>query len=198
MAEAGKSDFNVTAIRYANYISKAEIQKMSERPQLKLKLGPADIMLEMLGSLAILALWGLVISHYSSLPDSIPVHFNAEGLPDRFGGKANLFLVPIMSTFTFFGLTFLNRFPEIFNYPVEITGVSALVQYRNMTRMIRYLKMILVVIFGFIVFKNIQVAYGNQEGLGDWFLPIALAFLFLPLIYFISNSFRINKKLQSK
>ncbi|TXD76521.1 DUF1648 domain-containing protein [Algoriphagus ratkowskyi] len=171
---------------------------MSERPQLKLKLGPADIMLEMLGSLAILALWGLVISHYSSLPDSIPVHFNAEGLPDRFGGKANLFLVPIMSTFTFFGLTFLNRFPEIFNYPVEITGVSALVQYRNMTRMIRYLKMILVVIFGFIVFKNIQVAYGNQEGLGDWFLPIALAFLFLPLIYFISNSFRINKKLQSK
>jgi len=170
---------------------------MEEKPKIKLKLGAADIFLEMLGSLAIVALWGLVISNYSSLPDSIPTHFNAAGSPDEFGGKATLFILPITSTLTFFGLTFLNMFPEIFNYPVEITGENAPAQYRNTTRMMRYLKMILVVIFGFIVFKNIQVAHGIQEGLGNWFLPIATVFLFLPLVYFIANSFRIDKKLHT-
>ncbi len=168
---------------------------MEEKPRIKLKLNVADIILESFGWLAILAIWGLVISNYSSLPDSIPIHFNAAGSPDKFGGKATLFVLPIMSSILFFGLTFLNKFPEIFNYPIQITQANAPAQYRNITRMIKYLKMIIALIFGFIVFKNIQIAQGVEDGLGIWFTPLSLGFLFIPLVYFIANSFRINKKL---
>jgi uncharacterized membrane protein len=171
---------------------------MEDRPQINLKLRPADILLEMLGSVAILAIWGLVISNYASLPDTIPTHFNAAGQPDDFGRKTSLFVLPIMSTILFFGLTFLNKFPEIFNYPVDITSDNAPAQYRNIQRMIRYLKMVIVWIFGFIVFRNIQIGQGIRDDLGGWFLPISLIAIFIVPILFLVNSVRINKKLQKK
>ena len=169
---------------------------MEERPKIKLKLGFPDILLESFGWLAILAIWGLVIVNYSSLPNSIPTHFNAAGDPDSYGGKTALFVLPIVGTITFIGMTFLNKFPEIFNYPIEITKSNASAQYTNMTRMMRYLKMILVVIFGTIVFNKIQIAQGISEGLEIWFLLINLGLLFIPLIYFIANSFMLSKKIQ--
>jgi uncharacterized membrane protein len=171
---------------------------MEERPQIKLTLDPADILLEMLGSLAILAVWGLVISNYSSLPDTIPTHFNAAGQPDDFGGKATLLVLPIMSTILFFGLTFLNKFPEIFNYPVDITIENASAQYKNIQRMIRYLKLVIVWIFGFIVFRNIQIGQGIRNDLGSWFLPLTLLAIFAGPIFFLIYSVQINKKLQKK
>ena len=167
---------------------------MEDRPKIKLQLGVADIILESLGWLAILAIWGLVIDNYSTLPNSIPTHFNAAGVPDIYGSKPELFVLPIMATLTFLIVTFLNKFPEIFNYPTDITTSNASAQYLNSTRMMRYLKMILVVIFGIIVFNKIQIAYGLKNGLGYWFMPLSLGLLFLPLIYFISNSFRLSKK----
>lgn len=144
---------------------------------------------ESLGWLAILAIWGLVIANYSSLSDSVPTHFNAAGEPDSFGRKASLLVLPSIATLTFLGLTFLNMFPEIFNYPVKITVDNAPAQYRNIMRMMRYLKMTLVIIFSFILYKNIQIAQGLKDGLAHWFLPISLGVLFVPLVYFIANPF---------
>ena len=169
---------------------------MEERPRIKLQLGVIDILLESLGWLAVIGIWGLVIGNYSSLPNSIPAHFNALGVPDSYGGKASLFVLPIMATLTFSGITFLNKFPEIFNYPTDITSTNASAQYLNSTRMLRFLKLVLVVIFGVIVFSKIQIGYGLASGLGYWFMPFSLGLLFLPLIYFIGNSFRIDKKLK--
>lgn len=171
---------------------------MEERPHINLKLRPADVLLEMLGSLAILAVWGLVISNYSSLPDSIPTHFNAAGEPDDFGGKASLLVLPIISTILFFGLTFLNNFPEIFNYPVDITLENAPAQYKNIQRMIRYLKMVIVWIFGFIVFRNVQIGQGIRDNLGSGFLPITLLAIFIVPIFFLVYSVQINNRLQKK
>ncbi|MEP0712174.1 DUF1648 domain-containing protein [Algoriphagus sp.] len=171
---------------------------MEDRPQIKLKLRPADILLEMLASVAILAIWGLAISHYSSLPDTIPTHFNAAGQPDDFGGKATLFILPILSTILFIGLTLLNRHPEIFNYPVDITLENASAQYKNIQRMMRYLKMVIVMIFGAILYRNIQIGQGIRDSLGSWFLPITLTAIFIVPLLFLINSARINKKLQNK
>src|SRR4030095_5916721 len=52
-------------------------KQMEERPKIKLPLSTADIFLELLNWLTFLALWGITIYTYSSLPDTIPIHFNA-------------------------------------------------------------------------------------------------------------------------
>jgi hypothetical protein len=87
-------------------------------------------------------------------------------------------------------MTILNKFPHIFNYPTNITQDNALRQYSNATRLLRYLKLIIVFIFGLIVFKVIQNANGEADGLGVWFLPLVLGLTFIPLTYFGIKSFK--------
>jgi len=161
-----------------------------ERPKLKIQLSPMDQVLELLGWGVLLALWVWTGSSYSSLPDSIPTHFNAAGEADDFGRKASIFGLPVIASLLYIGLTFLNRVPHIFNFPTPITQDNALKQYTNATRMIRYLKLILVLVFTGISYQTIQQANGTGEGLGLWFLPLTLVLIFVPLIYFVSKSFQ--------
>ena len=165
---------------------------MEKRPTIKVPLTTADKTLELIGWLCIVAMWGLTIMNYSTLPDTIPTHYNAAGQADGFGAKANLLTLPLIATILFIGLTILNRFPHVFNYPASITSENVLQQYTNATRLIRYLKLIVAVIFGLIAYRTIQNANGQAEGLGIWFLPLILGAIFIPLTYFIAISFRKN------
>jgi uncharacterized membrane protein len=149
-----------------------------------------DQVLELLGWGVLLALWVWTGTSYSSLPDSIPTHFNAAGEADGFGKKASIIGLPLIATLLYIGLTLLNRFPHIFNFPTPITPDNALKQYTNATRMIRFLKLILVVVFAGISFQTIQQANGKANGLGVWFLPLTLVLIFMPLLYFVIKSFQ--------
>lgn len=167
---------------------------MQKQPKIKIKLTTTDRIFEMLAWVLILSIWILTIINYSKLPETIPIHYNGFGQADGFGGKATILTLPIIATILFVGLTALNRFPHIFNYPTTITQDKALKQYTNATRFIRYLKLIIVIIFGLIAFKTIQNANGEANGLGVWFVPMTLGLIFIPLIYFVIKSFKVTKQ----
>jgi uncharacterized membrane protein len=57
---------------------------VQKRPRLKLRLSKADIFFEVLGWLVLISIWFLTIINYNSLPEIIPVHFNARGEADGF------------------------------------------------------------------------------------------------------------------
>ena len=166
---------------------------MGERPKLKLELTKIDKIVEIMAWLLICANWALVINTYKSLPNIIPTHYNGAGLADGFGDKSMIFTLPLVATVLFVGLTILNRFPHIFNYPTDISTNNALKQYTNATRLIRYLKVIFVVIFGLISYQTIKHAKGQTEGLGVWFLPLTLGLIFIPIIYFLIKLSRSTK-----
>jgi uncharacterized membrane protein len=163
---------------------------MENRPKLKVPLSIGDKVIESLSWLALIGLWALVIFNYQQLPDEIPIHFNAVGEADGYGGKGSILALPIIATVLFAGLSVLNQYPHVFNYPTSLSEDNALRQYTIATRLIRFLKLALVVIFGLIVYKTIHSLQGNKEGLGFWFLPTALAMIFIPLVYYISLSIR--------
>ena len=164
----------------------------TERPKITLVPTTADKLVDILGWIILLALWALTITNYSSLPDTIPTHFNAAGEADGFGSKVTILSLPVIATLLFIGLTVLNRYPHSFNYPTAITQDNALRLYTLATRMLRYLKLVLVIVFGGIEFMTIQNATGKAAGLGVWFLPLTLVLIFLPLIYFLIKSVQKN------
>jgi uncharacterized membrane protein len=164
----------------------------TERPKITLIPTNADKLVELLGWIMLLAIWALTISQYSTLPDTIPTHFNGAGQADGFGSKATFLSLPVIASLLFIGLTLLNRYPHSFNYPTAITQDNALRLYTLATRMLRYLKLVLVLVFGGIEFMTIQHATGKAAGLGAWFLPLTLVLVFLPLVYFVINSFKSN------
>lgn len=164
-----------------------------DRPKIKLIPTTADKLVDLLGWLILIALWAITIINYSSLPDTIPTHFNAAGEADGFGTKVSIIALPVIATLLFIGLTVLNRYPQSFNYPTTMTKDNALRQYTLATRMLRYLKLVLVLVFGGIEVMTIQNATGKGAGLGVWFLPLTLVLIFLPLIYFVVKSVQANK-----
>ena len=161
---------------------------MEERVKLEIKLTAIDKAIELAGWFSIVVIWVLAIINYNDLPDIIPTHYNATGKADSFGGKATILTLPLIVTILFAGLTAINKFPHIFNYPANITKENAQRQYTMVTRLIRYLKLVIVIIFGFITYQTIQNAGGKADGLGKCFLPIMLATVFAPLIWFIVKS----------
>ena len=158
---------------------------MEERPKIEIKFNTADKLLEIIGWITLALLWIMTILDYSNLPDSIPIHFNASGQADDFGSKRYIFTLPIIGTVIFLGITILNKFPHIFNYPSTITKDNAEKQYKNAFRMMIYLKFVIVFTFIIIQYKTIQTAFGNSQGLGVWFLPLSMGLILIPTIFFV-------------
>lgn len=166
------------------------MNQIANRPILKAPLTIIDRIIDGIGWVILVAVWYLTITHYHSLPETIPIHFNAAGKADGFGGKITILMLPIVATILFVGMTVLNRFPQVFNYPTEITEENATRQYTNATRIIRYIKTVIVIVFGSIVYMTIQNATGKADGLGAWFLPVTLGLIFIPVIYFVLKAYR--------
>ena len=165
---------------------------MEERPKIKLELTQTDKEIEFIGWILLIGIWILAITSFSDLPDSIPTHYNGTGEADAFGEKTNIFVLPIIGTILFIGMTLLNKNPHIFNYPKSITNENALNQYSNATRMIRVLKLVIVLVFGLILVRTLQNTNGNADGLGTWFLPLTIGLFIIPTLYFLIKSMKIN------
>lgn len=162
--------------------NKAELN----RPVIKLELGPADLILEILAIISLLAFLGFTLYYYSRLPDTIPTHFDTAGNPDGYSGKDTFWAIPAVAFVFYTILTLFNRVPEKFNFPVKITPANVYRQYLLAVRLIRYLKLTLVLMFFFITFKTVMVAVGKSGGLGIWFMPVFIGIIVGPLIlYFI-------------
>ena len=169
---------------------------MQTRPIIKLQLTPLDRLLEIIGKCCIALLWILTLFAFFNMPDIVPTHFNASGQADNYGSKGTIFILPVIATNLFIVLTLLNNYPHILNYPTKITEANAVSQYTIATRMSRFLKLAVVIIFTAIALGTLLTSLHITPGLGHWFLPVFEVLIFLPTIYAITAFF--NKKKQEK
>jgi hypothetical protein len=116
------------------------------------------------------------------------------GKVDRFGGRTTIFALPILSTILFIGLTFLHVFTQQLKYPSGITKANKQLLFITAMRMIRYLKLIIVVLFGYILYADIHYSNETSNGLGFWFLPVTIVVICLPTIYFIYMTMKLSSK----
>lgn len=165
---------------------------METRPKLKIPLSNTDKALEALGWFTIFASWLWAFLFYSKLPETIPSHFGISGAADAFGPKTGIFSLPGIATVLFIGLTILNRFPHIFNYPETITQTNALRQYTYATRLVRFLKLSVALIFLALLTMTSLTALHRASGLEYWFLPAALALVFIPMAFYIFKAKSAN------
>ena len=124
----------------------------TKRPVIKLRLSMFDKGVEAFGLLVLLAGWIYVLVAYSKFSDSIPTHFNINGKPNAFGPKSDLYQLLSVCTALYVLLTVASLFPQYFNYLTTITPDNAKRQYTIATRILRYLKVLIVLIFAALVF----------------------------------------------
>ena len=144
----------------------------SKAPKLDLNNTPWQNQMEILSILALVLLIGMVLYYFPSLPDRIPTHFNLKGEADGWGNKLMLFTLPAIGFGLYLLLTFINRTPHLFNYPIEVTEENAEKLYQIGRSLNTTLKAFILCSFLYIAWSSIQLALGNQSELGYLFMAL--------------------------
>src|SRR4051794_11948499 len=163
---------------------------MEARPRIELIVSKFDKTLELTSKIFLVIIWCSTLYSFLKLPMTIPTHFNAAGRPDNYGNKMTLLILPLLATIIYFGLTQLNKYPHIFNYVTKTTEHNAERQYTIATRLIRFMKLAILLIFSLIILFTYLTTIGVINGLGFWFLPLTEGLLLIPTIIAISKSLK--------
>ena len=84
---------------------------------------------------------------WPKLPETVPIHFNALGEADAFGGKNSLLIEPVIMIAMFILVSAVERFPSAWNFPVKITPENHKRQIRIGMGMLGALKILIVGLF---------------------------------------------------
>lgn len=162
--------------------------QVNERPRIVPEKQYIDFLFEVVVALLVVGQWIFVGLNFAELPDTMPRHFGANGEPDGYGSRSLVWFVPAISTVLTLGLFLLSRVPHVFNYLVEITPENALIQYRLAQRMIRQLNVLVAIVFSYVTVSTILTGLGIWNGVGVWFLPATIIFIFVALIGYLIQS----------
>lgn len=147
---------------------------------MKVKKNKYDNFVEIICLTLLVGVFIYLFVKWSSIPDKIPVHYNAAGEVDRIGSKGELLIIPIVAWLMYLGLTVVGRFPKIWNTGVSVTEENKEQVYRILKNMLSTVKLLVVAVFVYITINS-----SKGISLSVWFLPIFLILMFGSIIYFI-------------
>lgn len=162
----------------------------------KIKNQPLDLIIEPLGVVAVIVSFALPAFYYSDLPDTLPRHYNSDGLPDAYSGKGMIWVLPILGFCLYLIISLISNFPALINIPIKTTPENMDFYQKKYSRMIRIINVEMVLLFAFLTYFSIQIGLGNQTQLSNYFKPVSLLFFFgTPLVYIIPDLLKARKKI---
>ena len=130
----------------------------------------------------------LALSNYATLPDTIPTHFNEQGIADDWGSKTTIFFILGLNALIYVLFTVLNIWFAIAKNPRALInlppkwkvalGDTQLEKLRvTLNRYLFLLKIVMQGLFTYILYITIEIAWERADSLGVLFLLFILAIL---------------------
>ena len=143
-----------------------------------------------------------VIANYAFLSETIPTHFDFQGIPDKWGSKNEILVFPIMGVFLYIVLTTLNIIVAVakdlrkyINLPSKRKAALSDVIVEELriflNRSLFALKVVTQGLVAYLLFMSIEVAQGKASDLGQWWLMFLLAILMI-IGYLLWKSYRLT------
>lgn len=141
------------------------------------KISASNRVVEILAFFALLGVFYPLL-FLSRLGDGaiLPIHYNILGKVDDWGEKGFLWLLPLIATVIYTGLSFLGRYSRKLKSPYGATTAR--------TDMFRYMKLSVLLNFAYINNTSYFIATGKMENLNGIVMIILLCGLFLPVLFF--------------
>jgi len=125
----------------------------------------------------------------------LPVHFNLVGEVDGWGDSSVLWIIPPIALLLYIGLSILQKFPKVYNYPCEVTEENANYLYRMGVQLIRHIKVSIVLTFAYINYDIYAVAIGRCASPNLFIIGMLIGITLLPIIICFSKMSRYKPKL---
>jgi len=161
------------------------LRKLNPAPVVCIHYSYSDVMAEVIALLALLSSYFILWFYWSSLPDSIPVHFNFTGEPDRIGSRSELLEFQFLIAGVYMLLTVVSRFPRWYRYPCKITVENAARQYSIARSFFLWLKGLTTCYMAYTTWRIIQITLGRAGSLGFFYSPILLTLLFILIVAYL-------------
>lgn len=163
---------------------------MSKKIKTNFKKHLIDKLIQIIGSLIVVASFVYIIIYYSQLPDEIPIHYGLDGKPDDFANKSSIWSIPILSLLMFIGLTYLSKIQIPYNFAAKSVVKNAAYLKIIKYRFIQALNAIIAFIFFFLTYKTVQIGLGNDTGLGNYFIYLVIIGMFAPIVVYLFLALR--------
>ena len=130
----------------------------------------------------------LALSNYTTLPDTIPTHFNAQGIADDWGSKTTIFFILGLNALIYVLFTVLNIWFAIAKNPRALINLPAKRKAALSDKQVealrvtlnRYLFLLKIVtqgLFTYLLYITIEIAWERAHSLGVLFFLFILAIL---------------------
>jgi uncharacterized membrane protein len=153
-----------------------------QRPKIRIPKTKSEWVWDVIGYTAYIGSIVFLLTIWNRLPDQVPAHFNLAGEVDRWGSKWELIILPIIGGITLIIMQFLEKHPEVHNYPSRLNESNAPQFYLLSRKMLNQVKNMCSLIFTAIILESVTIALKWGKGFGVWFLPVLIIAAFIPLM----------------
>lgn len=161
------------------------------RPKIKIPRTFLENILDIAAIIVFIAGAAKLIMQWSSIPGTVPIHFNGAGEPDGWGSKVNLWILLVIGSMMWVLLTVLEKFPHVYNY-LFLTEENAERQYKNARLMLNVIKNEVLLFFVYMSWVSGEIANGKNTSLSMWDLPIFIITITASIAFFIVRSIKLK------
>jgi len=133
------------------------------------------MILLILAILILLAHMYVFYSNYNSLPEKVPLHFNAVGMPDGWGSKNRMIFLPVLAVICFI-ITVFSAQSQNINVPEGW-------DHNELRKMIDHLIFSVQLVFLIVTYQSIQVALKKRSGIGGYYLLLMIFLVIYPFFF---------------
>lgn len=140
---------------------------------------------KVMNRLSLLLLFGTAVFlaiFWRHIPEEIPMHFNAAGEIDRWGPKAGLLMLPVITWLIYGLLTVVEQIFRIGNAGAKTTAKNQKQAYALLGHLFSTQKLLFVAMF-----TCITLWCALALALPVWFLPVTLGAVFGDMAYWIAG-----------
>jgi uncharacterized membrane protein len=127
--------------------------------------------------------------YYPRLPDRIPNHFDFYGMPNAYGARNTLWILPVMGGMIYLVLSAVALVSRVVKREdAKSQEVMGLVK-----SLLRSLKLVFALLIFYILIGSIRIALGRTEGLGFWSTPVFLIVIIGLLVFYVYRIVRSSR-----
>ncbi|MBY6037248.1 DUF1648 domain-containing protein [Fictibacillus nanhaiensis] len=161
------------------------------RPKLRIPKTILERAFDLLSVVFFIGSVGYLMLQWMSIPETVPIHFNAAGEPDEWGNKNNLWILLVIGSLMWILLSILEKFPHVYNY-LFLTEENVERQYKNARLMLNVIKNEILIFFTYMSWVSTRVAMGDADGIGLWILPALIIVITGSIVFFIVRSIKLK------
>ena len=115
-----------------------------------MKKQPLDRWMNRLSLLMLAGTAVFLAACWHRIPARVPMHFNSVGEIDRWGARAELLILPVISWLMYGLLTVAEQFPGAWNTGVKVTAVNRERVYALLAHMLRARRVLMAGVFAWL------------------------------------------------